>query len=64
MARSPTRIPQVLAAVEAYWSQQPWLRLGQVLCNMTVDGDPYYLEDDVLLARLMQALDRDHGKDV
>lgn len=49
--RNPNRIKPVLAAIEAYWMQNPDLRLGQIVCN-AAGGDPFYTEDSALVAGL------------
>lgn len=54
--RDPKRIPEVLEALRVYWEQNPDMRLGQILGNvsshMTETNDPYYMEDDVFLKGL------------
>jgi uncharacterized protein YihD (DUF1040 family) len=55
--RDPERIPLVLAALERRWSQEPDLRLGQLLVDLTrdlrSDSDPLFeLSDGELLRRL------------
>ena len=67
--RDPNRIPEVLAALGEYWQKHPDLRLGQIVSNATYWGDdsgafhldPFYLEDDRLLAALKEALGGDGG---
>lgn len=49
--RDPKRIPEVLEAVRHAWEKYPDLRLGQLL-SCAATGDPFYLEDDVLVAQL------------
>jgi hypothetical protein len=46
------RIDRVLLAVSAAWRANPDLRLGQLLVNAAGDADPFYIEDDKLLAGL------------
>lgn len=55
--RDPKRIPEVLSAIEAYWTQNPDMRLAQIIGN--VNGavrshtvDPYHMEDDLFLQGL------------
>lgn len=55
MARDPARIDSVLTALRVYWNRYPDLRLGQIVGNMA-DGDPYYIEDDVLVGKLLEAI--------
>jgi uncharacterized protein YihD (DUF1040 family) len=53
--RDPNRIPRVLAKVQAYWEQHPDLRLAQLVTNMNVGTDAFYLEDDDLELALEEA---------
>lgn len=49
--RDPNRIRRILPKVEALWSLQPDLRLGQLLVNLTpghMGNDPFNLEDEEL----------------
>jgi len=55
--RDPKRIPEVLSAIEAYWTKNPDMRLAQVIGNVhsvVRPGaiDPYYMEDDIFLQGL------------
>ena len=53
--RDPKRIPAVLAALQAYWTANPELRLGQIMCNASLEAmvrDSYYLEDEELIVSL------------
>lgn len=56
--RNPDRIPEILKELEQFWKQVPDWRLGQVISNlsyeMTGNNDPFYTEDDKLLALLKQ----------
>ena len=49
--RDPNRIPIVLETLRRVWTQYPDLRLCQLLVNVEA-GDPYYTEDDKLVADL------------
>jgi len=52
--RDPRRIPVLLEALRKAWEQDPDLRLTQLVVN-TLDARPndlFYVEDDVLLAKL------------
>jgi uncharacterized protein YihD (DUF1040 family) len=49
--RSPQRIPKTLKKLEKIWKRNPELRFMQLIANIFKD-DPYYVEDDVLIARL------------
>lgn len=48
--RNPKRIPEVLSKVEAFWTANPDLRLGQVISFLAsvADQDPFYIEDHTL----------------
>lgn len=48
--RDPSRIDRILGRLRAYWSRNPDLRLGQILCNAAQHQamDPFYMEDDAL----------------
>jgi hypothetical protein len=46
------RIDRVLLAVSAAWRANPDLRLGQLVVNAAGDSDPFYVEDEELLAGL------------
>jgi hypothetical protein len=50
--RDPERIPLILAAVERRWRQDPDLRLGQLLTNLTVGREIGLVEDGALLKLL------------
>ena len=47
--RDPARIDIVLAALRAYWTANPDLRLGQIVVNAASGGDPFSVEDEVLM---------------
>ncbi|OHD18657.1 MAG: hypothetical protein A2Y38_19490 [Spirochaetes bacterium GWB1_59_5] len=52
--RDPERISKVLAQIERIWRANPDWRFGQLFVNALEGNDvPYYIEDDVLLARLI-----------
>lgn len=48
--RDPARIDIVLSALRAYWLANPDLRLGQIVVNAADGGDPFGVEDDMLMA--------------
>ena len=56
--RNPERIPEVLKELEEFWKQNPDLRLGQIISNLSYESmrnnDPFYMEDDDLLELLKQ----------
>ena len=50
--RDPKRIPIVLAEIEKLWRAVPDWRLGQLISNLSREGnieDPYFVQDDRLL---------------
>lgn len=49
--RNEERIPEMLNAIEEYWSEHPDLRLGQLIDNLA-DGDTFAIEDDELMRQL------------
>jgi hypothetical protein len=54
--RDPSRIPVILAEVQAKWLQEPDLRLSQLLVNLIRPQTPcpeiFYCEDEKLFALL------------
>lgn len=64
MTRDPDRIDLVIHELERAWKRHPDWRLGQLIANAyrqqtgRVECDPFYLEDDKMLAgiRAMGAL--------
>jgi hypothetical protein len=54
--RDPSRIPVILAEVQARWLREPDLRLSQLLVNLirpqTPSPEIFYFEDEKLLALL------------
>lgn len=46
--RDPARIAKTLGAIKACWETCPDMRLGQLLWALA-DGDPFYIEEDVLV---------------
>lgn len=52
--RDPKRIPIVLHDVQRVWEAFPDMRLGQLLLNVVNDPALYYMEDDVLVHRLLE----------
>ena len=43
--RDPKRIKKLLKLIEKIWTENPDLRLCQLLCNCVPLKDPYYIED-------------------
>jgi hypothetical protein len=59
--RDPARISPLLKELEAYWLENPDLRLGQIVVNASQQSstsgvDPFFIEDDALLANIRQDL--------
>ena len=53
--RDPKRINKILLAIRIKWNSNPDLRLGQLLENLQPDRSIsfFYMEDDLLLAKLL-----------
>lgn len=51
--RDPERIKEIIPLLQSAWEMAPDLRLGQLLCILSVKAntnmDPFYMEDDELL---------------
>lgn len=58
MARDPERIPKILAVLGELWSENPDLRLGQIISNADIT---FYTEDDYALIALTQWRDYHRG---
>ena len=50
--RDPDRIDKILEEVKRVWEKFPDLRLGQLLLNIPISGDIYYIEDEQLIREL------------
>lgn len=50
--RDPKRIKRILKKLEIAWTQNPDLRLGQFIYNLSGDGEVFYFEDSFLEERL------------
>jgi hypothetical protein len=59
VSRDARRIGLMLSALEHYWRRYPDLRLGQIVGNFSRGTDPYYIEDDDLIALLERAMHSD-----
>lgn len=47
--RDPKRIKRILNLIEEVWEEVPDWRLTQLIMNsLTMDTDPFYIEDGVL----------------
>lgn len=47
--RDPQRIEKIIGLIRKVWYKTPDLRLTQLIMNaLKMNGDPYYIEDDVL----------------
>lgn len=63
--RDPKRIPEILAELETYWTTpgNEDMRLGQIVESISLterlSSDPFYLEDDTLLAALRAENDKE-----
>ena len=58
--RDPTRIEVLLELLHQYWKQNPDLRLGQIINNLSsskrMSVDPFYVEDDLIIHTLKEEL--------
>jgi hypothetical protein len=54
--KNPKRIKRMLKVVEKYWEKNPDLRLGQLIGNMSVTNDSYFMSDELLEQSLVKAL--------
>ena len=64
--RDPKRIDAVIEAVRDEWKQVPDWRLGQLIVNIgraAGYGDPFYLEDDMLMKVIKGETDQEDQPD-
>jgi hypothetical protein len=54
--KNPKRIDRILKLVEKYWKQNPDLRLGQLIGNMSVINDSYFMTDELLEMKLKEVI--------
>ena len=58
--RDPARIEVLLELLRQYWKQNPDLRIGQIITNLSsskrMSIDPYYIEDDMIINSLKEEL--------
>ena len=52
--RDPARIEPMLDAIRKLWQMFPDWRLCQLVVNVACIGDPFYMEDDEFLKRLVE----------
>lgn len=57
--RNPNRIEPFLAEIAKLWHKVPDWRFGQLLCNITFNKDPFYMEDDEFLNCMKKMLEDD-----
>lgn len=61
-------IDEILDLLKIYWHKHPYLRLGQIICNLTtknrsISNDPFYCHDNVIKEELKKLLyDREDTK--
>jgi uncharacterized protein YihD (DUF1040 family) len=55
--RDLARIAPLLELIEAIWRRYPDMRLCQLIGNALPNGDPYFVEDDVLAVELHRLYD-------
>jgi len=55
MIRDPSRINRIVELLRARWHQNPDMRLGQLVVNITGSSDPFHVEDDITEAKLLKA---------
>lgn len=51
--RDPKRINRIIELLRARWHQNPDMRLGQLVVNITGASDPFHIEDDKTEAVLL-----------
>ena len=65
--RDPNRIPIILETLEKAWSNEPDLRLSQLIVNLINPEEPcpevFYFEDDQLLKALTTEKKKQPGDD-
>ena len=54
--KNPKRIDRMIKIVETYWKENPDLRLGQLIGNMSETNDAYFMSDELLEQCLIKAL--------
>ena len=61
--RDPKRIDEILNAVKTVWEQYPDWRFGQLVVNV-LGVDPFYIEDEIILAAFQANIKGRKEKDV
>lgn len=61
--RDPKRIQPMLEALKRIWTENPDLRLGQIIVNASKDA-PYFVEDHVMMEGLHTLEEMQSTKDV
>lgn len=56
--RDPKRIKRILLIIEKIWTDNPDLRLCQLIGNCWIVGDNYHREDDELEKKLLEIYQR------
>lgn len=52
MAREISRIEPMLDEFRKLWEKYPYLRFGQLVCNIVPENQLFYGEDDIMLERI------------
>lgn len=57
--RDPARIEKTISLLKAYWEENPDLRLGQILENISAISHKtcFYMEDEVIINFLAKQLE-------
>lgn len=61
--RDPKRIDEILNTVKIVWEQYPDWRFGQLVVNV-LGVDPFYIEDEIILAAFQANIKERKEKDV
>lgn len=55
--RNPERIDIILSQLNELWHKNPDLRLGQLISNVFLDPELYFIEDEELINGLIKYYD-------
>ena len=56
--RDPKRINRILGLIKTIWTNNPDMRLTQLIMNaLEMNEDPYYVEDDKIETKLRELQD-------